>query len=143
MVDLMLWKFPFGGLQGYPKELGFKGWSDSALCQRQPFEVWWEQQVDALETFDHDKVVLLVEDEPVGGIVLVPGMDAQVGNALFAWHQFITPHLRCKVSYRKLLRLAEQATRDRNLRWLIWTHRDESTGRIFYTYKEVTPWVVS
>lgn len=135
---VQLWKFPEGGMNGYPPELGLMGWMENPLCQSQEFPVWWAQQVAALESSDHDKVVILLNGQTLGGIVLVPGQDAQVGDALFAWHQFIDPHHRGSARlYREVLRTAAQAARDRGLRWLIWTHIDPATRRIFYTYKEV------
>lgn len=135
---VQLWKFPEGGLNGYPPELGFMGWADSKLCQTQEFPVWWAQQVASLEDTDHDKVVILRNGQTLGGIVLVPGMDAQVGPCLLAWHQFLDPHHRGSFRlWREVLRTAARATRERGLKWLIWTHRDEASGRIFYTYKEV------
>lgn len=143
-VKVQLWKFPEGGLDGYPPELGYLGWSDSKLCQTQGFPIWWAQQEEALRDSDHDKVVILKDGQTLGGIVLVPGVDAQVGPALLAWHQFLNPHHRGSASlWRKVLMTARQAAAERGLKWLIWTHRDESSGRIFYTYKEVTPWVES
>lgn len=132
-----LWKFPSGGINGFPPELGLLGWADSKLCQTQEFPVWWAQQVETLESMDHDKIVILRHGQTLGGIVLVPGMDAQVGPCLQAWHQFIDPHYRGEIPWRSVLRLAEKATRERGLGWLVWTHRDESRGRIYLTHKEV------
>lgn len=136
-TKVQLWRFPTGGITGFPPELGFMGWADSKLCQSQEFPVWWAQQVQTLEGLDHDKVVVIRNGQTIGGIVLIPSVDAQVGQALHAFHQFIDPAHRHEVPYRSILRRAEQAAQQRGLKWLVWTHRDESRGKIFYTYKEV------
>lgn len=137
-VSIQLRHHPTGGILGFPKGLGACGYRDSQLSRKAlPFEDWWENQ-KAVMAEDHSKVIVRDGKMPVGGILLVAGLDAQVGEALVAYHQFLHKDYRgIPGLWRKVLRLAEKACRDRGLKWLIWTHRDESTGRIFYTYKEV------
>lgn len=137
--DAHLQEFPLGGTEGFPQELGLRGWQDSKLCQTVPFATWWERQ---LEVMAHAHFKIIVKDEPtgdsVGGIVLLEGSDAQVGPALFCWHQYLDEDYRNTPGlWRKVMRLAQEACRQSGLKWLIWSHRDEASGRIFYTYKEV------
>lgn len=129
--------FPTGGLTGFHKALGHMGWRDSKLSQKTPFAEWWNWQKLVMSQ-DHSKVIFQDGRYAVGGILLVPSMDAQVGPCLIAYHQFLMERYRGSgSSWRIAIKLAMQAARDRGLRWLVWTHRDEGTGRIFYTYKEV------
>lgn len=134
----LVW-FDEGGSEGFPESLGLRGWEDSKLCQTVPFNVWWKRQQIIMED-QHFKIIVRDSSsgESVGGIVLLEGSDAQVGPALFCWHQYLdecyrnTPGL-----WRKVMRLAQEACRQSGIKWLIWSHRDEASGRIFYTYKEV------
>lgn len=136
-VKVRLKHFPTGGLTGFHKGLGAIGWKDSKLAQNLPFGEWWDVQREVMSQ-DHSKVTVIDGKYAVGGIILVPSLDAQVGPALVAFHQFLMHRYRNSPGvWRAAIKLAMQAARDRGLRWLVWTHRDEGTGRIFYTYKEV------
>ena len=137
--DATLQWFLEGGSEGFPEALGARGWADSKLCQTVPFRVWWERQEIVMEDV-HAKIIIRDEStgDSVGGVVLLEGSDAQVGPALFCWHQYLdTDYRNTPGLWRKVMRLAIEATRQSGLKWLVWSHRDESSGRIFYTYKEV------
>ena len=129
--------FPEGGQSGFSMHTGLDGWCDSALASKMPFEDWWKVQT-AVMAGDHSKVIIEAPHRDVGGILLVQSVDAQVGECLVAFHQFLHKDYRgASGLWRRVLRLAEQATRDRGLKWLVWTHRDEAAGRIYLTHKEV------
>lgn len=130
--------FPEGGSEGFPEELGYRGWWDSKLCRTVPFEVWWKRQETVMADLHCKIIVSDPKGNPCGGIVLIEGMDAQVGPALFCWHQYLDIEYRNSTGlWREVMRKAIEATRQSGLKWLVWSHRDESSGRIFYTYKEV------
>lgn len=122
---------------GIPKGLGVSGWKDSKLASRIPFEDWWESQKEVFSG-DHSKVIIREGAIPVGTMVLVPGIDAQVGHSLLVYHQFLLHEYRgIPGLWRMAMRRAERACIERGLKWLVWTNRDEASGRIYYKYKEV------
>lgn len=130
---------PDGGLGHYTKELGLAGWEDSKLAQKLPFEDWWAIQCEVLD-YTENYVVTLHDAEgvSVGGVVLIPAYDAQVGKALSVWHQFLrTEHRGSAKLWREVLRASEDCARHAGLRFIIWTHRDEKSGRVFLKHKEV------
>lgn len=134
---VILRHFPTGGLIGFHRALAHMGWRTSKLASKRPFLEWYADQKEVLAT-PHSKVSLLDGKYVVGGIILMPSLDAQVGPCLMAFHQFLMePYRGSYRAWREAIRLAEYAARDLGYKWLVWTHRDEDTGRIYLKHKEV------
>lgn len=129
---------PNGGRGAFSKKLGRAGWEDSQLAQKMPFEDWWAIQCEVLESSENYVVYLWDGLKVLGGAVLLPTYDAQVGKALSVWHQFLLPEARGSTrAWREVIRACEAAASLAGLRFLIWTHRDETTGRVYLKHKEV------
>lgn len=118
------------------KDLMYQGWLDSDLARSLPFGTWYSYQESMVNSHEHAQVLIHVDDKCVGGVMLFETLDAQVGPAVIALHQFILPEYRAVFPYRKVIREAERVARECGSKFLIWTHRKPS-GRIYYTYKEV------
>lgn len=141
MWSVELVAFPEGGTEGYPRSVGEVAWEESHLARSRPFWVWWAEQEAAMNQ-PHMKIIVRTPGgEPVGGMFIVEGMDAQVGHCLMAYHQFLLPEAR-KVPgvWRQVMRDYVQAAKLAGIPWIIWTHRDQATGKIYYRYKEVSKW---
>lgn len=113
------------------------GWEDSKLASAAlPWDQWLGVQAILLAE-PHTRVEVLNSlGEVVGGVILMETLDAQVGYATAALHQFLLPEYRHQISWRKVLRACELVAKETHS-YLIWSHRKEESGRIFYTYKEV------
>lgn len=130
---------PDGGLGHYTEDLAKAGWSDSKLAQKIPFEEFWKSQLEVLD-YSENYIITVHGSEgvPVGGVVLIPAYDAQVGKAMTVWHQYLKPeHRGSSRLWREVLRASETCTRHAGLRFIVWSHRNEETGRFYSTYKEV------
>lgn len=129
---------PSGGLGVYSRGLGRAGWKDSILAQKLPFDEWWALQVEVLSSTENYVVSVRDSERVLGGAVLIPTYDAQVGKAMSVWHQFLVPEARGSTRvWREVLRACDAVTRESGLRFLIWTHRDEKSGRVYLKHKEV------
>ena len=118
------------------ESLLYQGWLDSELARSLPYATFRAHQQALIESSEHAQILLLDGGKPVGGIILMQTMDAQVGPAVIALHQFILEEYRAAFPYRKVLQEAQRIAKGVGSRFLIWTHRKPS-GRIYYTYKEV------
>lgn len=119
-----------------PEELLYQGWLDSTLARSLPYAAFRAHQQSIIESSEHAQILLYDGETPVGGILLMQTMDAQVGPAVIALHQFILPEYRASFPYREVLREAQRIAKGVGSGFLIWTHRKPS-GRIYHTYKEV------
>lgn len=129
---------PDGGRGAFTKSLGMAGWEDSKLAQKLTFEDWWKAQREVL--LNSENYIITVRDgrKSVGGVVLIPAYDAQVGKAMSVWHQFLKAEYRGSSKlWREVLRAAEACTKHAGLKFIVWSHRNEETGRYYSTYKEV------
>lgn len=135
-VTLTTKAFKAGDWGMIEKGLMYQGWLDSELSRSLPFTTWFAYQQGLIDSQEHAQVLLHVDGKCVGGVMLFETLDAQVGPAVIALHQFILPEYRAVFPYRKVIREAERVARECGSKFLIWTHRKPS-GRIFYTYKEV------
>lgn len=127
---------PQGDWGGIPKPLMYQGWLDSELSRSLPFATWMAYQKEIIDANERAVIGLWDGERMVGGIVLIQTMDAQVGPAVIALHQFILPEYRGRFPYRQVLTEAIKVAKGVGSKYLIWTHRKPS-GRIFHTYKEV------
>lgn len=127
----------------FTEQLAHWAWEDSPLLQaaHPSGDAFWVHSqrfhgsIPQVQFSLHDP-----KDPPedcVGGIVLTPTVDGQVGNCLVVIHNFLMGPYRGSLSLqRRLLRLALQECRDMGVRWLIITRQmPDGTQRI--TYKEV------
>ena len=124
------------GLGDVPEGFMFDGWRDSELARSRPFGYWLSVQHEALRE-PHVQIRVYDGDYLVGACVLVDTLDAQVGPALLAWHQWMRPEYRGGLVWRYIIKHAIRYCKDAGVDWLIWTHRDEKSGRIYQTYKEI------
>lgn len=129
---------PEGGLGHFSKKLGRAGWEDSKLAQKLHFDDWWTMQEQVLLTSENFIVSVREGRKTLGGAVLVPSMDAQVGMALSVWHQFLLVDQRGSYRvWREVIRACQDAAKQAGYRFIIWTHRDQESGRVYLKHKEV------
>lgn len=136
MIRIQSTVHPKGDWGNIPEDILYRGWLDSDLSRSNPYAVWRSYQQALVESTEHAQILLTDNGCVVGGLMLVQTLDAQVGPALIAIHQFILPEYRAEFPYRKVLNEAKRIASECGSGFLIWTHRKPS-GRIFYTYKEV------
>lgn len=136
MIQLQSTAHPKGDWGNIPESLLYKGWLDSDLSRSNPYSTWRAYQQALIESTEHAQILLVENGNVVGGVILVQTLDAQVGPALIAIHQFILPEYREVFPYRKVIKEAMRIASGVGSQFLIWTHRKPS-GRIYYTYKEV------
>lgn len=132
---------PQGGLGNFTEQLAFWAWEDSPLLQRAfptGFDFWIHSQrfhsnLPQVQYSLHSEW----SNGPVGGIVLSPTVDGQVGPCLVVVHSYLMPSYRGSLTLqRKLRKLALMECRTQSVRWLIITRQmPDGTQRI--TYKEV------
>lgn len=123
----------------YPENVWVDGYYDSKLSQSISFEEWRHYQQQVLDGDHHEVVVKDIDSGlVVGGILLTESLDAQVGRCLSAFHQFLLQEYRGSAKvWACALRLAREAAIERDIQFLVWTHRDEESGKFYITHKEV------
>lgn len=131
---------PQGGMGLFTEQLAFWSWEDSPLLQRAfpyGFDFWVHSQRYHSNLPQVQYALADSSGEPVGGIVLTPTVDGQVGPCLVVVHSYLMPHVRGSLTLqRKLRKLALMECRTQSVRWLIITRQmPDGTQRI--TYKEV------
>ncbi|UCR90935.1 hypothetical protein [Ralstonia phage RpY2] len=112
-------------------------WEGSPLAQRAflDWESYWQHQKKFHEGTQQAQIVLMDGETCVGGIVLHPCEDAQVGEALLALHTFILPAYRSVANLKALREKARWVAHQWDIRWLVFP-RGTPEG-VLHKYLEV------
>ncbi|AJT60832.1 hypothetical protein [Ralstonia phage phiITL-1] len=126
-----------GGLGFMNEALVRSAWEGSPLAQRgfPTWESYWEYQKQFHADAYQVQIVILDGETCVGGIVLHPCEDAQVGECLLALHTFILPEYRSAANLRTLREKARRVAREAGIRWLVYP-RGTPEG-VLHKYMEV------
>lgn len=136
MLPLRRLSLADGGLGYIDEALVREVYNDSPLAQR-AFPTWesfWEHTKAVHENTEQVQIGAF-DTVCVGGLVLAPSMDPQVGLCLMALHTFIHPDYRSPWLLKALRKEARQVARELGVRWLVFPRR--TPEGILHRYEEI------